>query len=85
MSNSNFSDQYIKYDTVKVQKFDSVDVKTGDNIYKYSEYFVNMVLSQEPNQLLKKIFQDINDLKVDVAYPFLLEVYDDYKKVFNTS
>ncbi len=33
-----FSNEYIKYDIVKVQKFDSVDIKTGNNIYKYSEY-----------------------------------------------
>ncbi len=38
MFNSKFSDKYIKYDTVKVQKFDSIDIKTGNNIYKYSEY-----------------------------------------------
>jgi hypothetical protein len=40
MSNlkSKFSCQYIKYDTIKVQKFDYVDMKTGYNIYKYSEY-----------------------------------------------
>jgi uncharacterized protein with ParB-like and HNH nuclease domain/predicted transport protein len=49
------------------------------DIYKYSEYFVNMVLNKEPNALLKKIFESINELKVDVAYPLLLEVYNDYK------
>ena len=48
-------------------------------IYKYSEYFVNMVLNKEPNAFLKKMFESINDLKVDVAYPLLLEVYSDYK------
>ena len=49
------------------------------DIYKYSEYFVNMVLGKEPNELLKKIFESINQLRVDVVYPFLLEVYNDYK------
>ncbi len=43
---------------------------------------------QEQNELyqdfwhakeLKEIFQDINALKVDVAYPLLLELYDDYE------
>jgi len=48
-------------------------------IYKYSEYFVNMVLNKEPNAFLKKMFESISDLKVDVAYPLLLEVYSDYK------
>ena len=38
MSESKFSDQYIKYYTVKVPKFECNDVKTGEPVYKYSEY-----------------------------------------------
>ena len=49
------------------------------DIFKYSEYFVNMALAKEPNELLKKNFESINQLKVDVVYPFLLEIYNDYK------
>lgn len=49
------------------------------DIYKYSEYFVNMVLGKEINELLINHFERINQLKVDVAYPFLLQIYDDYK------
>ena len=56
------------------------------DIYKYSEYFVNMVLGKESNESLKIYFDNINQLKVDVAYPFLLQVYDDYKtNVINQS
>lgn len=48
------------------------------DIYLFSKYFVNMALLKEDDKELKKIFIEINTLKVDVAYPFLLELYDDY-------
>ena len=48
------------------------------DIYRYSKYFVSIAFEKENNQKLKKIIEDINYLKVDVAYPFLLEVYDDW-------
>jgi uncharacterized protein with ParB-like and HNH nuclease domain/predicted transport protein len=48
------------------------------DIYKFSEYYVNMVLTKEPDKDLNKAFKSISKLKVDVSYPFLLPVYDDY-------
>ncbi len=48
------------------------------DIYHYSKYFVNIAFEKENNWELRKIISDINQLKVDVAYPFSLEVYDDY-------
>lgn len=50
------------------------------DIYLFSKYFVKMVLEKEEDKELKQIFGNINTLKVDVAYPLLLEVYDDYCK-----
>jgi uncharacterized protein with ParB-like and HNH nuclease domain/predicted transport protein len=57
--------------------FESVDALV-QNIFAYSEYFVRMALKQEPDPALKKQFQSINQLKVDVAYPLFLEAYSDY-------
>ena len=57
--------------------FESVDVLV-QNIATYSEYFVRMALDQEPDPGLKKQFQSINQLKVDVAYPLFLDVYSDF-------
>ena len=37
-----------------------------------------MALGAEPNPELKLAFHDLRELKVDVAYPFLLELYRDY-------
>ncbi len=48
------------------------------DIYKYSKYFVAMALEQEEDKELRSAFTDINALKVDVAYPLLLEMYDDF-------
>lgn len=48
------------------------------DIYRYATYYVNMALLWESDSEVKRILHDINTLKVDVAYPFLLEVYDDY-------
>lgn len=48
------------------------------DIYKYSGFYVNMVLKKEPDLVLNQLFSNIAKLKVDVSYPFLLPVYNDY-------
>jgi uncharacterized protein with ParB-like and HNH nuclease domain/predicted transport protein len=48
------------------------------DIYKFSNYYVNMVLHKEPESDLLQAFKNISRLKVDVSYPFLQPVYDDY-------
>lgn len=48
------------------------------DIYKFSNYYVNMVLHKEPDRDLLSAFKNISRLKVDVSYPFLLPVYNDY-------
>ena len=49
------------------------------DIYKYSKYFSRLAFSQDDDEDIKRILSDINTLRVDVAYPFLLEVYNDYQ------
>ena len=48
------------------------------DIVKFSGYYVNMILHKEPESILLQGFKNISKLKVDVSYPFLLPVYDDY-------
>lgn len=48
------------------------------DIFKFSGYYVSMVLNKETDKDLLKGFRNILKLKVDVSYPFLLPVYDDY-------
>lgn len=51
-----------------------------EEIYEFSKYYVNITLEKEPDEDIKKVFSDINELKVDVSYPFILSVYQDYVK-----
>jgi uncharacterized protein with ParB-like and HNH nuclease domain/predicted transport protein len=48
------------------------------DIYAHSKYFVSMVLEKEQDAELRSAFADINALKVEVAFPLLLEMYGDY-------
>lgn len=50
-----------------------------EDVFKFSHFYVNMVLHQEPDRVLMSAFKRISKLKVDVSYPFLLAVYSDYK------
>jgi uncharacterized protein with ParB-like and HNH nuclease domain/predicted transport protein len=49
-----------------------------EDIRRYSRYFCAMALGGESDPALAMAFQDIRELRVDVAYPFLLELYSDY-------
>ncbi|HHE64494.1 MAG TPA: DUF262 domain-containing protein, partial [Bacteroidetes bacterium] len=48
------------------------------DIRDFSQYFCAMALGAEKEQDLGWAFHDLRELKVDVAYPFLLELYNDY-------
>jgi uncharacterized protein with ParB-like and HNH nuclease domain/predicted transport protein len=54
-----------------------VDALVAD-IHAFADYYCAMALGQEPNKKLAEAFQDLREMKVDVAYPFLLELYGDY-------
>ena len=47
-------------------------------IHRYTGYYCAMALDKEPDKDLAQAFRDLRELKVNVAYPFLLELYDDY-------
>lgn len=55
-----------------------IDALVAD-IYAFAGYYCAMALDKEPDKNLAEVFRDLRELKVDVAYPFLLELYDDYK------
>ncbi|MGJ7554659.1 GmrSD restriction endonuclease domain-containing protein [Variovorax sp. RB3P1] len=50
------------------------------DIHAYASYYCAMALGTEVDAGLKQAFHDLRELKVDVAYPFLLDVYHDYKR-----
>ena len=55
-----------------------VDALVAD-IHAFSTYYCRMALGKETNKKLAEAFQDLREYKVDVTYPFLLELYQDYK------
>ncbi len=44
----------------------------------FSNYYCKMALNMETDNKLKAVFHDLRELKVDVAYPLLLVLYNDY-------
>lgn len=69
------------YSTFKIYHQDKTDNTMEtivEDIHRYSKYFTNMVLAREKDLELKRCFEDIKTLEVNVVYPFLLEIYDDY-------
>lgn len=50
------------------------------DIRAYASYYCAMALCAEALPALKQAFHDLRELKVDVAYPFLLDAYHDYKQ-----
>lgn len=48
------------------------------DIRDFSRYFCAIALGAEPDPVLRVAFNDLRELKVEVAYPFLLELYQDY-------
>lgn len=69
------------YESFKALRYAKAEVSIKDlvaEIYRYSKHFVKIMFMQEPDKEINQVLADINSLKVDVAYPFLMEVYDDY-------
>ncbi len=75
------------YEAFKNHTRDTRPQATGDDdhvetlistIREYSSYFCAMALDKETDPELRRAFHDLRELKVDVAYPFLLELYRDY-------
>ena len=56
---------------------EGVDALVAD-IHAFADYYCAMALGQESNSNLAEAFRDLRELKVDVAYPFLLELYHDF-------
>ena len=63
--------------------FTSVNISVEElisDIYYYSKFYTKLIFEKESDLKLNQVIHDINTMKVDVAYPFLLEVYDDFSK-----
>lgn len=48
------------------------------DLLTYAKYYTDMVFIRSKNVAIKALYDDINNLKMEVAYPFLLKVHNDY-------
>jgi hypothetical protein len=69
---STFKD-YLKFANYEIERIVS-------DIRYYSKFYAKLAFQREEDPLLNNPIQDINTLKVDVAYPFLLEVYERFDR-----
>ncbi len=71
--------KHFKFHFMTKERLENLE-ETLEEIYRYSKYYLDIALLQEEDQELRTCLEDLHGLKADTAYPFLLEVYDYYKK-----
>lgn len=54
-----------------------VDALLAD-VHAFAGYYCALALGSEPDKELATAFRDLRELRVEVVFPFLLELYDDY-------
>lgn len=50
------------------------------DLLKYSKYYTDMVFVRNSNMEICSLYSDIKDLKMEVVFPFLLKVHNDFKE-----
>ena len=66
------------YTTFKQYVFGKDIEAVVSDIYKYSKYYSKLEFNREEDIEINEIINNIRTLKVEVAYPFLMSIYDDY-------
>ncbi len=67
------------YDEFKIysRQYDVEDLLVS--LKEFATYFCRIALGKEPDPELATVFHDIRELRADVCYPFLMEIYRDYR------
>lgn len=55
------------------------------DLLEYARYYTNIVFKRNSDSGLKKLYEDIVDLKMEVSYPFLLKIHHDCTEGLITS
>lgn len=50
------------------------------DLYMYARYYTNMIFEQGANKNLINLYKEINYLKMEVAFPFLLKIHYDFER-----
>lgn len=48
------------------------------DLYNFAEYYTNMIFARSDDTRLEVLYSDINALRMEVVYPFLLKVHSDH-------
>lgn len=48
------------------------------DLLTYAKYYTNIVFKRSSNSIIKALYEDIIDLRMEVSYPFLLKVHNDF-------
>lgn len=48
-----------------------------EDLLIYAKYYTDMVFVRSSNSIIKNLYADVNDLRMEVAFPFLLKVHND--------
>ncbi|MBD5096791.1 MAG: DUF262 domain-containing protein [Lachnospiraceae bacterium] len=51
-----------------------------EDLLTYAKYYTDMVFVRSSNSIIKTLYADVNDLRMEVAFPFLLKVHNDCTK-----
>lgn len=55
------------------------------DLLEYAKYYTNIVFKRNSDTDLKKLYEDIIDLRMEVSYPFLLKIHHDCREGLITS
>ncbi|WP_058914040.1 GmrSD restriction endonuclease domain-containing protein [Entomohabitans teleogrylli] len=72
-------DTYEAFKQYFYRRNQTVETVVAD-IHRYAVYYCAIALGTEKNKQLKEIFHNIRELRMDVAYPLMLELYEDYQQ-----
>jgi uncharacterized protein with ParB-like and HNH nuclease domain/predicted transport protein len=70
-------DRFKEYSQTPAVREGGVEQLVAD-LKDFASYYCAMALGKEADPSLARAFKDVRDLKVEVAFPFLLEIYHDY-------
>lgn len=73
------SDVYAEFKMYAGQSRVSVREVVAD-VHRYSGHYVTIALKGGTDKAIQSRLDDINELKIDTAYPLLLETFDDYAR-----
>lgn len=70
---------YEEFKQYRLYNSDSLGVRElCMDLLTHAGYYTDMVSVRSDNPTLKSLYKDISDLRMEVSYPFLLQVHDDW-------